>query len=119
MMREVCFLVGRDERVLWTDVGASTTALPDSRPRWRAIWRLRHVLTEIAHSHPCGPLAFSDEDETTMAAVAQALGRTPRFSVVAPDGMLSRVAGLNVHVFAEPGWAETLRLVSGMKEGAR
>jgi len=90
-MREVCYLLGASGHVLWSDAGSSPTALADSRARWQAMWLLRDRLAEIAHSHPLGPLAFSDEDETTMAAVTAALGRAPRFSVIAPGGMLTRI----------------------------
>jgi len=118
-MREVCYLIAKDGRVLWSDASASPVALPDSSARWRAIWQLRDQLAEIAHSHPIGPLAFSAEDESTMSAVNAALGRVLRFSIVAPSGMLARVEAQNVHVEPEPPWAATLRAASGMigKEG--
>jgi hypothetical protein len=115
MMREICFLVGEDGRVLWSDAG-SATALPDSPARWRAIWELRDQLVEIAHSHPIGPLAFSTEDATTMAALSAALGRALRFSVVAPGGMIARVDGRDVHVVDEPSWAAELRRQSAIRE---
>jgi hypothetical protein len=118
-MREVCFLVGEGGCVFWSDAGSSPTALADSRDRWQAIWRLRDRLLEIAHSHPIGPLAFSDEDETTMAAVSAALGRAPRFSLVAPGGMLARIDGSDVRIADEPKWAAALRRESGMTEGER
>jgi hypothetical protein len=114
IVREVCYLVAADGRVLWSDVGASAAALPDSRARWEAIWSSRAELAEIAHSHPIGPLAFSHEDETTMAALAAALGRAPRFSVVAPGGMLARIDGVDLRVVEEPPWAADLRRESGM-----
>jgi hypothetical protein len=115
-MREVCFLIGAGHQVLWSDAGQSPVALPDSRARWEAIWQLRGSLVEIAHSHPVGPLAFSSEDETTMAALVAALGRAPRFSVVAPSGMLARSDGQDRIVTDEPPWAGSLRRESGMKE---
>jgi len=115
-MREVCYLLGAAGRVLWSDAGTSPAALPDSRARWEAIWDLRAELVEIAHSHPVGPLGFSYEDETTMAALAAALGRAPRFSVVAPAGMLARIDGGDVRVVDEPPWAADLRRESGMVE---
>jgi hypothetical protein len=118
-MREVCYLVAADGRVLWTDVGSSPVALADSRARWQAIWRLREELVEIAHSHPVGPLAFSQEDETTMAALAAALGRAPRFSVVAPGGMLTRVGDVDIRMDEEPTWAQALRRASGMAANAK
>jgi len=116
-MREVCFLIGTNDQVLWSDAGQSPLALADSRARWEAIWRLREDLVEIAHSHPVGPLAFSGEDETTMAALRAALGRAPRFSVVAPAGMLARIDGQDLVVAEEPPWAARLRAESGMREG--
>jgi hypothetical protein len=115
-MREVCFLIGRGGAVLWSDASESPTALPDSRARWEAIWQSRAELEEIAHSHPLGPLAFSDEDETTMAALESALGRTIRFSVVAPPGMITREGKDDWIVHEEPWWAALLRLASGMQE---
>ena len=36
-MNEVCFLVDRGARVLWSDASSSPVALPDSRARWEAI----------------------------------------------------------------------------------
>lgn len=113
-MREVCLLIGRDGTVLWSDASDSPVALPDSRARWEAIWRLRGELEEVAHSHPVGPLAFSSEDESTMAALTEALGRPLRFSVVAPSGMVARQGGQDVRVTEEPWWTGLLRLASGM-----
>ncbi|MCP3098190.1 hypothetical protein LZ198_04775 [Myxococcus sp. K15C18031901] len=112
--REVCLLIGQQGEVLWCDVSDNPALLPDSRERWEAIWRLRAELTEVAHSHPDGPLGFSSEDETTMEALTTALGRAPRFSVVAPGGMVARVDGRDVLVMSEPWWAEPLREASGM-----
>jgi hypothetical protein len=112
--REVCLLIGRGGTVLWSDASDSPVWLPDSRARWEAIWRLRGELEEIAHSHPVGPLGFSAEDETTMAALTEALGRPVRFSVVAPDGMVVREDGRDVRVTQEPAWAGLLRADSGM-----
>jgi hypothetical protein len=113
--REVCFLVGAQGEILWRDASESPVAMPDSRERWEAIWRFRGELTEIAHSHPVGPLALSAEDETTRLALLAALGRAVDFSVVAPDGMV-RVGqdGGSERVLDEPGWAAELRLASGM-----
>jgi hypothetical protein len=112
--REVCFLIGRGGAVLWADASVSPVALPDSRARWERIWALRAELEEIAHSHPLGPLAFSREDETTMAALETALGHPLAFSVVAPTGMVRRVDGRDVVVEEEPFWADLLRAASGM-----
>lgn len=113
--REVCLLIGRGGAVLWSDASDSPFLLPDSRARWEAIWRLRGELEEVAHSHPEGPLGFSNEDETTMTALTEALGRPLRFSVVAPDGMVARVDGADVRVTEEPAWAPLLRLASNMR----
>jgi hypothetical protein len=113
--REVFFLVGRGGVVLWSDASTSPTLLPDSRSRWEAIWRHREELEQIAHSHPVGPLAFSMEDETTMAALASALGKDLVFSVVAPGGMILRQGGKDALVDEEPWWAALLRLASGME----
>jgi hypothetical protein len=115
--REVCFLIDARGAVLWSDASSSPVALPDSRARWEAIWAHRDVLAEIAHSHPVGPRAFSAEDESTMEALGTALGRTLRFSVVAPDGMVAREGGRDVPVPHEPWWAALLRLASGMTGG--
>jgi len=119
MRREVCFLIDGEGRLLWSDASTSPVALPDSRVRWEAIWRHRSQLAEISHSHPVGPLAFSQEDETTMEALIAALGARPRFSVVAPDGMLVRDReGQEARAAEEPWWTQLLRLASGMTEGA-
>jgi len=113
-VREVCYLIGANQRVLWSDVGTSPAVLPDSRSRWEAIWTRRAELTEIAHSHPLGPLGFSLEDETTMVALVSALGRPLRFSVVAPAGIVARLEGRDVRITDEPPWAANLRRESGM-----
>ena len=115
--REVCLLIGPGDEVLWGDSFDDPHALPDSRERWEAIWRLRDTLVEVTHSHPEGPLGFSEEDETTMAALQAALGRPLRFSVVAPDGMMARVDGEDVPVRHEPPWAAPLRIASGLLYG--
>jgi hypothetical protein len=114
-MLEVCFLIGEDGEVLWSDVGEGPLAIADSAARWHAIWSRRDQLAEIAHSHPLGPLEFSHEDETTMKALTLALGRALRFSVVAPNGMIRRIGGETMRVVDEPGWAERLRRESNME----
>ena len=115
MRREVCFLIGAGERVLWADASDSPTALPDSRARWEAIWQHRDELTEIAHSHPNGPERFSVEDEETMAALASALGKAPRFSVVTEASVVVRESGTDGIRVDEPWWVQLMRLASGMK----
>lgn len=112
--REVCFLIGEDDTVLWADVSTSPVALPDTRARWEQIWRRRHAIVEIAHTHPLGGLHFSDEDLTTMAALDAALGRRLRYAVVTPTAMLRRDGDDDVHVDDEPWWAETIRAASGI-----
>jgi hypothetical protein len=127
-LREVCLLIGRGDVILWSDASASPVWLPDSRARWEAIWHHRAELTEIVHSHPVGPLAFSAEDETTMAALGAALGAGLGFAVVAPGGMIRRryppragdglaAPALDTQLLpaAEPWWAALLRLASGMR----
>lgn len=123
-MNEVCFLLDRAGRVLWSDASTSPVSLPDSRERWEAIWSRRRVLVEVAHSHPVGPLAFSREDDTTMDALVAALGKNLVFSVVAPGGMVRRRYGtrrgrreqlMDSIVQEEPWWAALLRAASGMK----
>ena len=114
-MREVCFLIGQDGRVVWSDAGRSPFWLDDSQARWQAIWSRRGDLFEVAHSHPRGPLGFSREDETTMKALEAALGRPLRFSVVSPHGMLLRLDGRDEWVRWEPKWARRLRRESGME----
>ena len=112
--REVCFLIGPADTIVWSDASNSPFALPDSRARWEAIWSRRDTLVEIAHSHPLGPLAFSTEDLTTFEALDSALGKRLRFSVVAPEGMLVRDGEREVRAAEEPWWAALLRLSSGM-----
>lgn len=130
-MREVCLLIGKNDVVLWSDASDSPVALPDSRARWDAIWSRRARVVEIAHSHPVGPLAFSHEDETTMQALVSALGKSMRFSVVAPSGMVrcikkkptirqgveqpAKTIVEECSAESEPYWVPLLRLASGMK----
>ena len=117
-LSEVCFLIGRDDTILWADATGTAALLPDSRARWEAIWSRRDLIIEIVHSHPVGPLDFSYEDQTTMEALELALGRAIRFSVVAPDGMVARNSACAETELVEdqPWWAELLRAASGMKE---
>ena len=111
-MREVCFILGRGGAILWADASNSPTALPDSRTRWEAIWDHRDELEAIAHSHPAGPAAFSDEDLSTMDALDSALGRALTYYVVAPSITISKVGTVE----PEPWWAGLLRLASGMRK---
>jgi hypothetical protein len=116
-MREVCFLLSADGTILWADASTSPTALPDSRTRWEAIWDRRDQLVAIAHSHPVGPSAFSAEDESTMAALDDALGKKLRYFVVAPEVTIARVGdGPTESVSPEPWWTGLLRLASGMRK---
>ena len=116
-MREVFFILGEQDVVLWSDASTSPVLLPDSRTRWVAIWKRRRRIVEIAHSHPMGPLGFSMTDETTMTALASGLGRKVAFSVIAPNGMTRREQeGNDVIVEREPWWANVLRLASGMEK---
>lgn len=110
LKREVFFLVGANDTVLWSDTSESPLALTDSRARWEAIWSRRSELVELAHSHPVGPDAFSAEDESTMAALDDALGKKIRFSLVTPHGYFVRGEGTQT----EPAWAGSLRGASGM-----
>lgn len=118
---EVFFLLGADGEILFRDEGESAVFIPDSRGRWEAIWEERERLTEVAHSHPLGPLAFSREDETTMQALVTALARPIVFSVVTKDAMIRRrvdptgsTTGPDERVADEPSWASELRKASGL-----
>jgi hypothetical protein len=116
-MREVFFIIGKQDVVLWSDASTSPVLLPDSRARWEAIWKRRRRIVEIAHSHPVGPLGFSITDETTMTALTSGLGKKVVFSVVAPNGMIRRnEEGNDVIVEREPWWTNILRLASGMQK---
>ena len=114
--REVCFLIGENGTILWSDASGSATSLADSRERWETIWEKRDVLVEIAHSHPTGGAFFSTEDESTMRALSSALPRPVRFSVVAPERMIARDGDRDEVVTPEPWWANLLRVASGMDE---
>lgn len=108
-------LIGRGGALLWADASSEDPSrLPDSQARWQAIWQHRDELEELSHSHPMGPLAFSEEDETTMAALEAALGKTLKFSIVAPGGMLMKLGEEQRLLENEPWWAGLLRLSSGM-----
>lgn len=125
-LREVFFIIGEGDTVLWSDAGDSPVFLPDSRARWDEIWSLRDRIVEIAHSHPVGPLAFSREDETTMCALVSALGRPILFSVIAPSGMLRRTEPIEPTpsppddiLEIEPWWTSLLRQASGMSSNQK
>ncbi len=123
MLREVCFLIGDRDTVLWSDASQSPTALPDSRARWQAIWSRRDHIIEIAHTHPLGGAKFSLEDETTMVALDAALGRRLRYAVVTPTQLLRRFPGERTEpsehaddhiVEDEPWWTTLIRSASGL-----
>jgi hypothetical protein len=116
-VREIFFLIGRGGAVLWSDGSGDPSRIADSRARWEAIWRHREELEELSHSHPLGPLAFSEEDRTTMTALEAALGRSLRFSIVAPSGMLVREGEVEAPANEEPWWAALLRAASGIELG--
>lgn len=122
MLREVCFLIGENDVVLWSDASQSPTALPDSRARWEAISSRRESIVEVAHTHPLGGAAFSREDETTMVALDAALGRRLCYSIVTPSVMVRRTAAEgdeqpgDVVVEAEPWWTALIRSASGIGE---
>lgn len=106
-------MIGRGGALLWSDASDSPSFLPDSRDRWDAIWRFRHEIEAIVHSHPLGPSAFSAEDESTMEALDSALGKKMNYMVVAPSVTISRERN---PVSPEPWWVALLRLASGMRK---
>jgi len=115
--REVCFIIGADDAVLWSDASDSPVTLPDSRARWEAIWSRRDVIVEIAHTHPLGGAAFSAEDKSTMVALDSALGRAMTYSVVSPDQMLRQQGHAEACIVDdEPWWVSLIRVASGMEE---
>ena len=114
--REVFLAIGTEGEILWSDASTTAYALPDSRERWLAIWRVRAQLKWLVHSHPHGPRAFSSEDVSTMQALDAALGKSLQYAVLAPDGLVSRdgAGGEDVRSDVKPWWVELLRLASGM-----
>ena len=120
--REVCFILGEGDCILWSDASHSPVALPDSRARWETIWAQRARIVEIAHTHPTGVASFSCVDETTMVALDSALGRRLVYSVVTPQRMLRRTPGddgpVERLVDAEPWWASLIRTASGIEPDA-
>ena len=125
-MREVCFVVDVEGRIVWTDSDDHPGYLADRRDRWAAIWTNRENLSVIAHSHPGGPAAFSSVDLASIDAIMRGLGdeRAVHFAVVHPDGtvLLRRGAGVDAGPLhlprgVEPGWARALRVQSRMEEG--
>ena len=113
---EALLLLDDRGAVLWADCSSDASRIPDSRDRWEAIWERRGSVAEIAHSHPGGMLAFSTEDETTMAAIDSALGRDLAYSIVTDAGVLRKPAGgAPVIDQNEPWWVALLRLISRME----
>lgn len=114
-MREICFIITKDKRILRIYVG-NTSRIPDLRARWNAIWTYRHEIEEIVHTHPGGLLRFSAEDLTTMEAVESATGLKYLWSVVTRDGYLYRIGhqGEDILVTDEGNawWIEYLRDLS-------
>ena len=76
--REVCFLIGPDESVLWSDASDDPRFMPDSRERWERIWAAREQLVEIAHTHPLGGLHFSATDIENSVGSSNAVATTWR-----------------------------------------
>lgn len=116
MKREVFLLVDKRGAIIYADASDSPSLLPDSRARWEAIWSRRDDIDVIAHSHPIGPSAFSAEDESTMAALDDALGKPMRYAVVAPSVTITRqgLTASALQLSPEPWWVALLRLASGM-----
>jgi hypothetical protein len=114
-VREVCFLIGREDSVMWADTSDSPLALPDKRERWEQIWLRRETIVEIAHSHPVGPAAFSAEDHTTMVAIDAAVGRPLRYAIVTPDAVVRTGQAHDGEIEdQEPWWVALLRASSGI-----
>ena len=116
-MREVCFLITKDERILQIYTGTATR-IPDSRARWNFIWTYRDEIGEIAHTHPGGFLRFSAEDLTTMEAVESATDNEFHWSIVTRHSYLIR-NGLKgddriypIDLYDGPWWMEPLRELS-------
>lgn len=117
MAREVCMVIDGRDAICYADASTSPLALPDSRDRWQAIWQLRDQVATIAHSHPYGPEAFSDEDLSTMAAIDSALGRSLRYCVVTPETTICKLGDAPAsRLIPEPWWAALMRLASGMTD---
>jgi len=112
----VCFLIGKNGEILYADFSQSPTAMPDKRQRWQAVWNNRENLAEIAHSHPLGGSRFSQEDETTMAALDLALGQAMRYSVVTPEEIRVRQGDEEFMLEEVPWWVALMRLASGVLE---
>lgn len=112
--REVCFLIGKGEKILYADSSDSATAINDSAKRWKKIWDLRNDLVEISHSHPVSAAVFSQEDETTMKALLAALGSNIRFSVVSNKETRIRDGAEEYFLEQEPWWVSLLRSASGI-----
>lgn len=56
--------------------GSSGGSIPDSRELWDVLWKNRHHLGGVAHTHPWdGPGHPSHTDITTYQAVESGLGR--------------------------------------------
>ncbi len=109
-MREVCFILA-DEKIVRIYFG-SPTGIPDERARWEILWKHRHEITEIAHSHPGEFLDFSHEDLTTMEAVEAGTGQRFTWSIATRKGFLSRREGRDVRREDSPWWLELMRRLS-------
>ena len=116
MPHEVCFLIGPNNSLLWSDASDDPRFMPDSRERWERIWAAREQLVEIAHTHPLGGLHFSATDNETMTAINAGLGRALVYSVITPEAMLRRTPQGTTFVDAElaiePWWTTLIRVAS-------
>ena len=111
--REVIFIISKGGHIIYSDASDTPLLLPDSRTRWNAIWENREQLSIIAHSHPPGLAAFSDEDTSTMKAIEDALGRKPLGVVVVPQVTSGEP------IAETTWWVDLLKLASGLQVGFR
>ena len=116
-MREVCFLIGRGDAILWADASDSPAALPGlARALGSDLAAPRRARGDRALA-PDGPRARSPPRISRRCArsTARSAARM-RYCVVAPRITIARLATAATPRSApEPWWAGLLRLASGMQ----
>jgi len=63
--------------------GCTACGIPDTRSLWETLWKYRHLIGGVAHTHPWrGQASPSQTDVTTWRAIEQGLGKLLLWPIV-------------------------------------
>ena len=110
-MREVLFLIGRNNYILDIFLGKEYE-VPDSRIVSQSIKRYKDQIVEIIHSHPEGFDVFSEEDLSTMQGLELELGRSFSWGLVTPYNYTCMHKGYFLSKLSTPWWVDFMRILS-------